>query len=109
MPRIYKMSIDKIEKSIKTFIKELFPKIEEEPKYGGILYNAEGYEYFCGVFSYKKHVTIEFSFGYQLKDPKNLLQGSGKYRRNLKFKNEDEISFTELKKFLKEAQKLSKL
>ena len=102
------MSVPKTEKALKAFIRELFPKIEEEKKYGGILYNAKGYEHFCGVFSYKAHVSIEFSFGYQLKDPKGLLLGSGKYRRNLKFKNEDEIPFPDLKKFLKEAHKISK-
>ena len=103
------MSINKTEKALKNFIKELFPQIEETKKYGGTLYNAKGHEHFCGVFSYKAHVSIEFSFGYQLKDPNNLLQGSGKFRRNLKFKNENDIPFSELKKFLSEACKLSKL
>jgi len=103
------MNIDKTEKALKVLIKELFPKIEEEAKYGGVLYSAKGHEHFCGIFTHKNHVTVEFSFGYQLKDQKKLLQGSGKYRRNLKFKSEDEIPYTELKKLLKEAYKLSRL
>ena len=102
------MSLDKAEKELKSIIKKLFPNIEEEPKYGGSLYNAKGYDSFCGVFKYTKHVTIEFTFGYQLTDPKKLLQGTGKYRRNIKFEKEEDIPVSDLKKILKEAHKLSK-
>ena len=102
------MSVSETEEALKSFIKELFPRIEEVKKYGGTLYNAEGKEHFCGVFSYKAHVSIEFSNGYQLKDPNNLLQGTGKFRRHLKFKNDNEIPFGELKKILKDAYELSK-
>ena len=102
------MSVLILEKSIKTFIKKHFPKVNEEKKYGGILYSPKGHEHFCGVFSYKTHVSVEFPFGYQLDDPKKLLHGSGKYRRHLKYKNETEVSLPDLKKFLKEAYKISK-
>ena len=101
------MSVSKTEKALKSFIKELFPKIEEEKKYGGVLYKAKSGDTFCGIFSYKNHVSLEFSFGSQLKDTKKLLLGSGKYRRHLKFKCENDISFPILKSYLNEARKQS--
>lgn len=103
------MSLTELEKSIKDFIEECFPKIETKKKYGGTLFNSKGSEHFCGLFVYKTHVSLEFSFGYKLNDPKSFLQGTGKYRRHLKYTVKDEVPFPYLKKLLKEACKLSKI
>ena len=57
-------------------------KITEEIKYGGILFSAGAP--FCGLFSYPKHVALEFSRGAELDDPHGVLEGEGKKRRHIK-------------------------
>ncbi len=64
----------------------LAPGVEEEVKYGGLLYAVRG-RGFCGIFAYAAHVSLEFSEGHALADPDHLLQGTGKHRRHLKFRD----------------------
>ena len=61
-------------------IRQLHPAVTAQIKYGGILYSIG-----CGVFSYEKHVSLEFSKGALLEDNYKLLEGKGKYRRHIKF------------------------
>ena len=78
----------------------------EEVKYGGLLYsNASSY---TGIFVYTNHVTLEFSEGAKLKDPKGVLQGAGKFRRNIKFTTPDDIDPKVIRNLLKEASKNAK-
>lgn len=58
---------------------DLDPAITEEVKYGGLLFSAA--KTFCGIFSYSKHVTLEFGDGAALPDPHGVLEGEGKLRR----------------------------
>lgn len=58
------------------------PRITEEVKYGGILFSAGSP--FCGLFSYQRHVALEFSRGAELPDAKGVLEGEGKLRRHIK-------------------------
>ena len=103
------MRLKSLEKSVSEMIEELFPKVLKEKKYGGVLYQLPGADdSFCGVFAYKNHVSLEFGEGYRLSDPGNILQGKGKYRRHLKFTDIDEAKRPVVKKFLKEAAKLSR-
>lgn len=68
----------------------LDPAIHEEIKYGGILFGVD--QHFCGVFSYTQHVSLEFGEGASLPDTHQLLQGSGKFRRHLKFSKVSEFA-----------------
>ncbi|MDM0031864.1 DUF1801 domain-containing protein [Variovorax sp. J22P271] len=61
----------------------------EKMIYGGVLYCLD--DSFCGIFSYKTHVSLEFGEGYRFHDPARLLEGAGKYRRHLKFKQLSDI------------------
>lgn len=56
-----------------------------------------------GFFVYKAHVSCEFSQGASLDDPKQLLEGSGKFRRHLKLRSVEDISAKEYRGFLKQA------
>jgi len=58
------------------------PRITEEAKYGGILFAAASP--FCGLFSYERHVALEFSRGADLPDVHHVLEGDGKKRRHIK-------------------------
>ena len=67
---------------LRTLILSVDPKITEEIKYGGILFSAG--PPFCGVFSYAKHVSLEFGRGAELPDRHRVLEGEGKMRRHIK-------------------------
>lgn len=74
-------------------IRELFftanTELAENIKYGGLVFEISN-TLIGAIFVYKKHISIEFSFGYQFEDPDLLLEGGGKYRRHIKiFKQED--------------------
>ena len=44
-----------------------------------------------GIYSYKDHVSLEFSNGARLDDRNGVLEGSGKLRRHVKLYNKDDI------------------
>lgn len=75
--------------------------IQERMMYGGIMFSNE--KDLGGVFVYKKHVSFEFSEGYRLDDPENLLQGTGKKRRHLKLYALTDISDNRVDFFVKQA------
>jgi hypothetical protein len=65
------------------------PAIDEEIKYGGIMFSLATT---CGgLYVSSKHVSFEFSSGYRMSDPEGVLQGTGKFRRHLKVTTVDEI------------------
>lgn len=74
----------------------------EEIKYGGLLYSND--KPYTGIFVYTNHVTLEFSDGASLKDPKQMLQGTGKYRRNIKFTSVEDIDQKAVRTLLKQAK-----
>ncbi len=67
---------------LRKMILGLAPSISEEVKYGGILFSVE--KPICGIFSYAKHVSLEFGAGASLPDKFNVLEGKGKLRRHIK-------------------------
>ena len=54
-------------------IVQIADTVDEEVKYGGILFAAP--VPFCGIFVYKQHVSVEFSHGAKIEDPYGLLEG----------------------------------
>lgn len=83
---------------IRKMIYDLDPSISEEVKYGGILF-SQG-ENFCGIFSYSKHVSIEFSAGASLVDQYNQLQGKGKFRRHIKLNSVQDLQSKHIENYL---------
>lgn len=85
---------DAIVERLDQIIRQSAPKVETVPKYGGTLYTLKPDEkegQFCGVFPYKDHVQLAFSNGTALKDPKQVLVGTGKFRRHVNFSDHHEI------------------
>jgi hypothetical protein len=74
---------------IRSIVLTSYPEISERMMYGGIMFTLE--KDFGGVFAYKDHVSLEFSQGSQFNDPNKLLQGSGKFRRHLKFSSSEDV------------------
>ena len=92
-----------IANSVRTRILQLFDTVDEEVKYGGILFAAP--EPFCGIFVYKQHVSVEFSHGAKIVDPHGLLEGKGKGHRHLKLHTLEDVENKHLMDYLRLAQK----
>jgi hypothetical protein len=75
--------------ALRKLIKKLAKNAEERVMYGGILYYLD--DSFCGIFAYKSHVSLEFGRGNLFEDKDNLLEGTGKFRRHIKFTNLKQI------------------
>lgn len=73
-----------LQKLRKIFLKN-FPNVNEEIKYGGIVFLLDEH-LFSGLFVRKNHISLEFVHGAEMNDPKNLLEGTGKFRRHLKIR-----------------------
>ena len=75
-------------------IRKLFlqsnPRLVEDIKYGGLVFFQEDH-LIGGIFLYKKHISIEFSYGAELSDPHSVLEGKGKLRRHIKIINLDDV------------------
>ncbi|HJN25298.1 MAG TPA: DUF1801 domain-containing protein [Rhodospirillales bacterium] len=78
------------------------PDLEEDIKYGGIVFLKEG-KIIGGIFSYKDHLSVEFSRGAQFDDPNSRLEGKGKHRRHLKFRDLDDIQSQDTETFIQQA------
>ncbi|CAI0807702.1 DUF1801 domain-containing protein [Serratia grimesii] len=76
----------------------------ESVKYGGIMFSHTAF--FCGVFTYSSHVSVEFGHGYQLKDTHSLLEGNGKYRRHIKLYSIADIDKKQLAEYVRQAYEL---
>jgi hypothetical protein len=90
-------------------VKQHAPNLMEQVKYGGILFSQTEAESsgVCGLFMYSSYVSLEFSQGVQLNDPQGQLQGSGKYRRHLKFKTLDDLEQKQPLHFVKLALQIT--
>lgn len=91
-------------------IRDAVPNTTTVPKYGGTLYTLKPEEkegQFCGIFPYKDHVQLAFSNGTALQDPKNLLTGTGKFRRHINFSDVQDIDPESIAVLVKDAARYS--
>ncbi|MEZ7818905.1 hypothetical protein ABXT70_02625 [Candidatus Njordibacter sp. Uisw_039] len=69
-------------------IKDIFfganKKLAEGIKYGGLAFNVSN-ALIGGIYTYNKHISIEFSNGSGFTDTDSILEGSGKKRRHKKY------------------------
>ncbi|MBV7317572.1 DUF1801 domain-containing protein [Shewanella sp. NIFS-20-20] len=84
--------------SVRALVKQIWPAVTEEAKYGGIIFCAE--VSFSGVFAYKKHVSVEFSVGAYIDDNFGFLEGKGQGRRHIKLANVSEVETKQLAAYL---------
>ncbi len=62
---------------------------DERIMYGGIMFSLN--DDFGGLFVRKNHVSFEFTQGFLMYDPDDILEGTGKYRRHLKIRSISDI------------------
>jgi hypothetical protein len=77
-------------------------ELEEAVKYGGLVFLKNNL-LIGGIFIRKAFVTMEFSFGNELNDSNELLEGTGKLRRNLKFRELSDIDLKKAQYFIDQA------
>lgn len=90
---------------LRSIVLEIYPNVLETFKYGGIMFSLEGD--FGGLFVSKKHVSFEFTHGYQLSSTLKL-EGSGKFRRHLKITELNKEFEQELKLLLKQVETIDR-
>ena len=91
--------------ALRKTVLELDASITEEVKYGGILFSSG--KAFCGIFSYTKHVSLEFGEGASLPDKFKVLEGEGKLRRHIKLSSLPHIAEKHVGDYLALALKAS--
>ncbi len=74
---------------LRKIVFSIYPEVEERMMYGGIMFNFNWD--FWGIFSYKNHISFEFTSGYKMKDENNFLEWKWEYRKHLKIKNFSDI------------------
>lgn len=87
---------------IRQIIFDFFPTTDERIMYDGIVFFFND-EMFSGLFLNKKHVTLEFSKGFLMKDPHDFLEGRGKYRRHLKTRTMEDLVNNDVRFFVQQA------
>jgi len=87
---------------IREIVFNIYPETDERIMYGGIMVSVNS-EDFSGLFVRQKHISLEFSNGFLMKDPNKLLEGNGKFRRHLKIKTKEDIEKKDVFFFVKQA------
>lgn len=82
---------------------DTYPETEERMMYGGIMFSLNGEDY-SGLFVRKKHISFEFSIGYQMEDPEKVLEGKGQFRRHLKIRKKEDIVSKRVAFFVQQAK-----
>ena len=91
----------KLLRKMRDLIFKNFPEVNEKFMYGGIMFYIDNP--FCGLFVYKKHISLEFSNGAEFTDPDKLLEGNGKFRRHLKVSSPEDIEAKKVSYYVKQA------
>ncbi len=97
---------DAIVDAIKDIAGQIKPDVRYLSKYGGevlALDPDDDKKFVGGIFSYKDHVSLEFSNGAVFDDPDGHLEGKGKSRRHLKLYTVDDVVTKDAERFLKQA------
>ncbi len=98
--------VEPLTEEIDAMIAEVCPGAGRRSMYGGIVFELEPGNpktMICGHFVYKNHVSLEFTKGIELRDPKGVLEGKGKYRRHLKLTRQGDIVEKSVRSMIEQA------
>lgn len=96
----YDLPQKKIALKIRKKIFDIDSDLDEEIKWNNLTYRKK--RPLFGIVIHKNHINLEFWQGTLLKDPDNLIEGTGKKIRHYKIRNEDDINI-HLEDFIKQA------
>ncbi|MFN0103428.1 MAG: DUF1801 domain-containing protein [Bryobacteraceae bacterium] len=88
---------------LRKLVKSFGSDVAEEIKWSRPCYSTER-GLFCYLQSTKHHATLGFQQGASLSDPENLLDGSGKDMRHIKFKGDMKLNKAAIVALLKQAK-----
>ena len=105
MTEMSKLEVEAIDEAIRLLIEDIAPDARYAPKYGGdvILPDPDSNDFIGGIFAYTEHVSLEFSHGASFRDPDGHLEGKGKGRRHLKFREHGDVEAKNTRIFLEQA------
>jgi len=87
-------------KKLRETIKSVSPELEEDIKWSVPTYSLN--KNICSIMAHKKHVNIQVFRGAHIKDAE-LLIGTGKDMRHIKYENLSDLKVSVLKKIIKQA------
>ena len=92
-------------KALIQIVLEAEPQMEEAIKWNRITFTLNGNwnHWICGIEQAKKHVSFVFHKGALLKDSSDLLQGTGKYTRQIRVTGLADINKKKLIDLIKQA------
>ena len=94
-------------KGIRALVKKTVPGMRESINPWGIpTFESKGEMAYFIVHA--KHITFGFHRGAALKDPRDLLEGTGKSMRHVKLRNFDDLRRPGLSQLIREAARLNK-
>lgn len=97
---------DQLTAAIDSIIADVCPGASRRPMYGGFVFELEPgipKTMICGHFIYKNHVSLEFTHGHELRDPKHVLEGKGKYRRHIKLTSQSDLKEKSVRSMIEQA------
>jgi hypothetical protein len=92
-----------ISKELRRIALALLPEVKEELKWNVPTYSLS--KNICSIMAHKKHVNLQIFQGAHIEDSQ-LLEGTGKDMRHLKYVSLDEIKKDVVEKCLKQALKI---
>ena len=90
-----------VARALRDLILEAAPELGEIVKWGTPCY--VGRKLVCSIAAHSDHTNLEFYRGTSLRDPKRLLEGTGKSLRHVKLHAADEVNPALLAPILREA------
>jgi hypothetical protein len=91
-------------RALREFVLREGPELHEAVKWGAPCYL--GKKLVCSIAAHADHTNLEFYRGASLKDPRGLLEGTGKSLRHVKFHAPDDVKGAALRPMLREAIEL---
>lgn len=102
--RSLKAPVAAIAGELRAMVRKTAPDLEEKIKYSFPHYDLGGTVVY--IMAASEHVDLGFYDGVDLKDPKKLLEGTGKRLRHVKIRTPGDVRNPALKALLKEAVKV---
>jgi hypothetical protein len=97
--------LEKVVRGLRSLVKKVVPGTKETINSWGLA-TFEKTQPFCAYMTGKHHVTCCFHYGTSLRDPYELLEGTGKNLRHVKLFAVDDLKQRGLRELLREAARL---
>lgn len=91
--------------ALDAMIIKAMPNLVASLKWGNLTYHAE--KNVCAIAVHKHHVNLQLWGGTSLKDPRGLLEGTGKTMRHIKFTPESKIGTKYIVELVRQAVRIA--